>query len=205
MTPRLLALVFWMASCGVFEELQSAESAEGSDTEPIGSGSSTSGEADGDACVFPLEDRCSDQDTLHSCDPVHGTATVYDCAALCGSYLNFTCLGTGTGQHGCWCVASGQQKVLSCGELEDCLRGCVTDDSGACADGCFSRTTTSVVRMYGALVHCAHDGCHDTCIERPEACASCIDASISQGLGGCGLPRSVCDEDRNDEPGTPYG
>jgi hypothetical protein len=127
--------------------------------------------------------------------------TLYDCGEICGGNLNFTCLGVGYGQHGCWCAAPGQQKVLSCSELESCLRDCETAPDNFCSDKCFTRTTGSTVRMFGALVHCAHDSCHEICIEAPELCTTCIRSGIDDGAGPCGLERSVCDADQNDEPG----
>jgi hypothetical protein len=194
-------------ACDFFEELESAESAEGTgstgeatDTEPTTTTSATDGD---DSCVFPDDDRCLDQDRLQACDPQSGAETNWDCGEICGANLNFTCLGVGAGYHGCWCVAQGKQKVLSCNELEGCLRGCETSPDGRCADQCFTRTTSSTIRMLGALVHCAHDSCHDICIEAPQQCSVCIQSGIDDGAGPCALERSVCDADQNDEPGWP--
>ena len=189
-----------MTSCGLFKELQSEDGAEDGDE----GGDGPDHLPDGD-CEFPYDDRCGDQDTVYRCDPESGEMLVVNCADLCGGYMNFTCLGTGTGEHGCWCTEAGKQKVLSCTDLESCLKDCVSDATGACTDQCFGRTDASTVRLYGTLVYCAHDSCHDTCLEAPESCASCIEDAIALGQHGCAFPRSVCDSDRNDEPWTPYG
>lgn len=200
--PLALALVLGAAGCDFFKELQSAEGAtDGSGT---GGGTDTEAVADtdlSDVCEFPADDRCINQDTLARCDLATNTPTVYDCASLCGDFENFACVNTGQG-HGCWCVEPGVQKVLSCSELEECLKGCTWDATADCSDKCFSRTTMSTIRMYGALVHCVHDDCRDLCIQQPEACAGCVDNGIANGSGPCGLERSVCDADRNDE--EPY-
>ena len=186
--------------CGFFEELQSAESVTEQAADTDGDTEGWVG-TDTDGCMYPADDACMDQDTVLSCDLATASLTVYDCAALCGNYVNFTCLNTSAG-HGCWCVEPGKQKVLSCSELESCLRGCTWDTTSACADQCFSRTTTSTIRMYGSLVGCAHTDCHDVCIDMPQACAACIDQGIAAGSGPCALERSVCDADKNDE--EPY-
>jgi hypothetical protein len=185
------------AACGFFEELQSAESAEGE--------SGTDGEppVPEGACEFPIDDRCGDQDTVHRCDPSTNEFEVWSCSGVCGQYVNFSCVATGTGQHGCWCTEPGKQKVLSCSELATCLEGCVNDATGGCADQCFGRTDTATVRLFGALVFCAHDSCHELCLETPELCGSCIDNAVRLGQHGCAFPRSVCDGDRNDEPWSP--
>lgn len=208
MLPRALTHAVGMVglfaalSCDFFEELESAESAtsgSGSDgTESAATG--TAGSTGDGPCTLEADDRCTHQDELAQCSPQTGEVERFDCGSLCGSFVNFSCVLTGTGQHGCWCVEPGAQKVLSCSELEACLQGCVGDLGSACADQCFSRTTASTIRMYGALVHCAHDTCHEPCWDMPESCGACIDDAIARGGQGCGFERSVCDSDRNDEP-----
>jgi hypothetical protein len=207
---RLSRLWLWIAAtvvvpaCGLFDELESLESAESGE-----SGSSTetdtdAGETQGDlGCSFPEDDRCAAQDSLHVCDPQTSVASTWNCTELCGGFVNFTCLGVGNGQHGCWCVEPGAQKVLSCTELEDCVRSCEGASDFACADQCFARTTAAAVRTLGALVHCAHSSCHDTCASDSASCPPCIEAAML-GTGGCVLERTVCDNDRNDEPEWPY-
>jgi hypothetical protein len=194
-----LAAIALALACSFFEELKSAESAEGEDEgdtdEPVPEG----------ACEFPIDDRCGDQDTVHTCDPATGEFEVSSCSDWCGLYTNFSCVATGTGQHGCWCTEPGKQKVFSCSELATCLEDCVNDATGGCADQCFGRTDASTVRLFGALVFCAHDSCHETCLETPELCGNCIDGAVRLGEQGCAFPRSVCDGDRNDEPWSPYG
>lgn len=190
------------AGCGgFFEELQSADSVEG-DTEE--DGDTDAGVAGGD-CDFPVDDRCGDQDTIERCDPAELTYEIHDCNELCGGLTNFSCMTVASGEHGCFCVEPGLNKILSCTELESCLESCAADASGACSDQCFARTTASTVRLYGALVFCANDECHDSCVNAPEACGACIQNARVQGSGMCGLPRSVCDSDVNDDPNSPYG
>lgn len=193
-------IVALTAACGFFEELKSAESAEdGGDSE-----TDAAPPPEG-ACEFPIDDRCGDQDTVHRCDPATNEFEVWSCSAQCGQYTNFSCVATGTGQHGCWCVEPGKQKVFSCSELATCLEDCVGAASSGCADQCFARTDASTVRLFGALVFCAHDSCHEICLETPELCGNCIDNAVRYGHNGCAFPRSVCDGDRNDEPWSPYG
>jgi hypothetical protein len=183
-----------LAGCTFFKELESAEGAE-IDTDT----STDSSDGTGEVCSL-LDDTCDDQDTVRSCDLGTGKIDTYDCGGLCGQNVNFTCIDVGTGQHGCWCVAPGQQKVYSCWELESCLEGCGGAVDSFCSDQCFARTTASTVRMFGALVHCAQSGCEDTCRNEATACAECINLAMAGGSGGCGLQRSVCDADENDEP-----
>ena len=188
---------------GFFEELQSADSVGG---ETDSDGEETEGQSAlvGD-CDFPEDDRCGDQDTLQQCDPESLTYEVFNCNALCGDFVNLSCVTTGTAQHGCYCVEPGLLKQYSCGELEECLAGCAADASGACEDQCFSRTTATTIRLYGSLVFCANDECHETCVDTPEFCGACIADVIATGAGSCGLARSVCDNDINDDPNAPWG
>ncbi len=202
---KVRALAAFVALCALgcgsfFQELDSADSAEGETEEDTAEGSVAVGD-----CDFPADDRCADQDTIEQCDPSDLTFEVYDCNALCGELTNLSCITTGTAQHGCFCVEAGLNKQYSCTELESCLADCQADASGACADQCFMRTTASTVRLYGALVYCANDECHDTCVDVPEACGLCIQQTIADGRGMCGLPRSVCDTDINDDPNAPWG
>jgi len=202
----LVAFVaLWLGGCGsggFFEELQSAESVgedtEGEDTETDGDTETLEGD-----CEFPVDDRCGNQDTLHRCDPDTLTFESFDCNLLCGGYVNLSCITTGTAQHGCYCVQPGELKQYSCTELESCLAGCAANAS--CEDECFSRTTASTARLFGALMFCANDDCHETCVDRPEFCGSCIAETIATGRGACGLQRSVCDSDVNDDPNAPWG
>jgi hypothetical protein len=198
-----LAIAAAVASCGFFQELESLESADAGDSEM---GSSTGDDdaepTEGPGCSFPEDDRCGAQDRLHVCDPESEVASTWDCSELCGGLVNFTCLGAGNGQHACWCVEPGAQKVLSCTELEDCLRGCEGAPDLGCADQCFSRTTAATVRTLGTLVHCAHSSCQATCVDDPASCPPCIETAML-GASGCVLERTVCDNDRNDEPEWP--
>lgn len=205
MLPRvslraLLAIGPLAAGCDFFQELEDAESAstdgdsEG-DSEGIDGDGGTEGSA-AEPCTLSDHDRCETQDRLASCNPSTGTLTTVPCDELCGQNPNFSCVSTGGGQHACWCVVPGKQKVNSCTELETCLGKCA--EPGSCTDQCFSRTTTTTVRMYGALVHCAEMTCEDTCSTSPAACGPCVAAAIGSGEG-CSLERAVCDEDKNDE------
>ncbi|RMG99501.1 MAG: hypothetical protein D6705_02955 [Deltaproteobacteria bacterium] len=195
----LAALVVAASSaCDFFKELDSAESAgtSGMDTETdTGTGSGT-GE---DGPCGPSDDTCVDQDRLRWCDPETGEVTEVDCTSECGTFMNFSCVTVGPSTHACWCVEPGLQKVYSCTELEACLEGCGFDPTDACANQCFGRTTAETIRMFGALVHCAHAACEATCEDDPEGCAACIAAGMEGTYGGCTLARSVCDADQNDE------
>ena len=200
-------LALCLPGCGqFFQELESADSAAGEDTD---GDEDTDGETDAVAlmgdCEFPVDDRCGDQDTIEQCNPDSLTFEVHNCTALCGENVNFSCVTTGTAQHGCYCVEAGPNKIYSCTELESCLTQCGGDPTGACEDQCFGRTTSSTIRLFGALVFCANDDCHETCIERPEFCGSCIADTIATGRGACNLARSVCDADVNDDPNSPWG
>lgn len=212
MRPRssLVLALAALSACTLFKELQSEESATSTDTgSDTGSGSgstsdSGSGSETSASCEISEDDRCVDQDTLRTCDPDSGAVTDYACADLCAGTPNFTCLiAASDGRHGCWCVVPGPQKVLSCTELEACLAECTGAADTSCADSCFSRTTIETIRTFGALVYCAHAGCDDDCREAPDTCGTCIDNAIVSGTGACTLERSVCDQDKNDEPWWP--
>jgi hypothetical protein len=209
MRPRssLVVALAALSACTLFKELQSEESATSADTGSGSSSSSTGGSGSGEtaaSCEISEDDRCVDQDTLRTCDPDSGEVTEYACADLCAGTPNFTCLiAASDGRHGCWCVVPGPQKVLSCTDLEKCLADCSGAADTSCADACFERTTIDTIRTFGALVYCAHAGCDDTCRDEPDSCGTCIDAAIASGTGACTLERSVCDQDKNDEPWWP--
>ena len=196
------------AGCGnFFEELQSADSADSGDTDSDDAGLDGDDdmvEVPGSDCVYPEDGRCVDQDTIQRCDPESAEIEIHGCTEICGGFTNFACVMVSPGEHGCWCVEPGRQKVFSCSELEACLADCGSAATSACADACFARTDQTTVRLYGALVNCAHDGCHEICNETPESCAACVESAIQTGAGACGLARSVCDADDNDELG-PFG
>ncbi len=206
-----LGIAFPATGCDFFEELKSAPSAtEGEDTDADAGTGSGSGSGSGTdaatatataACTLLDDDHCADQDTLHACNLETGEVEIYDCGRLCGGYMNFTCINSGTGQHACWCVESGKQKVYSCPELEECLQDCGAAVGGTCSDQCFRRTTASTIRMYGAVVHCAHAACEPLCATDPVGCNTCLAAALAGQAAGCALERSVCDADKNDEPG----
>lgn len=188
----------WGAGCDFFKELESAPGATASGTDTDTGGASTGDTSVG--CEVELDDRCVDQDTVASCGPADGVLTEVDCPAVCGELVSFSCVATASGQHACWCVEPGDNKLLSCTELESCLGDCDVE-SLACADQCFARTDATTIRLYGALVHCAEAACEDACREDPASCPACVDAARTAGEGGCSLPRAVCDDDRNpDEP-----
>lgn len=209
---RMVIVVALAAGCSWFEELQSADSADdsgsssgtddgGDDDDSGDSGSSGTG---GGPCTIEDDDRCTDQDTLQSCDEASGDITVSSCTELCGESVNFSCvIATAEVQHGCWCVVPGKQKNLTCVELEACLLGCTDATSTDCADACFTRTDGGTIRTYGALVSCAHHECDDTCRDDSENCGTCISGAIMSGTGGCVLERSVCDADASSDPWWP--
>jgi hypothetical protein len=207
-----IVLVLALASgCAWFKELQSAESVDGTGTgddteagtEDESGDDDTASTGDG-ACEIAEDDRCADQDTLHSCDPATGELTEYACADLCSGTMNFSCvIASADARHGCWCVVAGDQKLLTCTELEGCLLDCTDDSTSACADACFAKTNAGTIRTYGALVSCAHHECDDTCREEPASCAGCISTAIASGMGDCTLERSVCDADAAGDPWWP--
>jgi hypothetical protein len=198
-----LALVAGLLGCGLFEELQDAESASAS-SDDDGAASSSAGD-DGSsetaaACEIATDDRCEDQDTLYSCDPATGEVTGFSCVALCGTNMNFTCLlANNGGQHGCFCVAPGID-ASTCWELETCLRDCVTSADAGCTERCFSRADANTIRTYGALVYCAHQECGPTCLALPDQCAACIEYTIKTGVGACAVERSLCETDATEDP-----
>ncbi len=198
----LLLLAPVPAACDFFHELDDADSAGtgtgGTDT-GTGSDTDTAGSTGTGPCSVASDDRCLTQDALQSCDEASGELSSLDCGDVCGSFVNFTCIDTPSGQHGCWCVEPGAQKVYACWELESCLQGCTWDTTGECANQCFARTTAATVRMYGALVHCARSYCEQVCADAPDTCGGCLDDAMAGLAGDCAVPRSVCDNDQNDE------
>lgn len=195
--PLLIALLLPLgaAGCDFFKELESVEDAGEEDTEGIP-------DRYEDDCTLE-DDFCGDQDFLQSCDFSTGETLEVDCGLACGPYINFTCTRLYTGQHACWCVETGTQKIDSCSQLEQCLGECGAGATEACGLACFERTTTNTARLYGALVHCAESECEDICTEYPESCASCVVAARSGAYGSCAVERNVCDADDNDEPDWP--
>ncbi|MCA9699434.1 MAG: hypothetical protein KC431_18050 [Myxococcales bacterium] len=196
-----LALVLpALAGCDFFKELQSEPGAEAGDTDT----DTDTGDSDtGDEPCTNLDDYCADQDTLRTCDPESGALVTLDCASLCGasSQLNFSCIPA-EDIHACWCVTPGQYKLKSCSELEQCVVAC-GDPGSDCSQNCFTDTTYQTVRLLGSLYHCADTSCDDICKEFPSDCGSCMQAALAGVWGDCGLERSVCDADQNDEPTWP--
>lgn len=185
--------------CDFFQELEStAQDETSTGGEDTGDEASETGETgDGGPCEA-IDDRCDSQDVLHSCDLDSGELTELNCASACGggAFMNFTCLMSPSGAHGCWCVLPGEFALDGCAQLEACLGGCTTD---ACADSCFGRASVPSIRLLGALFHCAETDCAEFCEESIEACNSCILATRAGVYGGCGVERSVCDADTVDE------
>lgn len=190
------------AGCDFFRELESEPVADTDGGSGTGTGDTDTGDPDDGPCELALDDRCIDQDTVHSCDPASGELSELYCPALCGTNTNFACVSASTGQHACWCVAPGNNKTLSCTELESCLESCETAPDLSCADRCFSRTDAPTIRILGALLHCAEASCEQTCLDFPSSCVACVTAARVQGEGGCSLPRAICSDDRN--PDDPY-
>lgn len=170
-----------------FSELQTDDEGDGGET------------TEGELSCGVEDDLCLSQDTLQSCANGGEDPELFDCGALCGSFVNATCLHVGNGLHGCWCVDPGDYKTLSCTELESCLAGCDEDATGECGQECFGRTTAQTGRLYGALVHCAESECRDTCLLAPAACEECYTGALNGLTGSCVVERSLCDDDRNDD------
>jgi hypothetical protein len=182
-------------ACEFFRELESVSQDE------TGTGSETGDEGDG-ACEL-ADDHCEDQDRIRSCNLETGEITSVDCGLLCSPLINFTCTPVSTGQHACWCVEPGAHPLDACTGLEACLSDCGPEVEGACGEKCFGRATATTVRLYGALIHCANEECADTCAEYPDGCAACVESARAGLYGGCGVERSVCDADEDDEPDWP--
>lgn len=209
-----LLVVSLSTACSYFKELQSAESVTES-SGATGDDSTASDDDDDDSdgtadetsedqtCEILDDDRCLDQDTLQTCDPETGERTEFPCGDLCTGTMNFSCvIASADARHGCWCVVPGDQKLLTCIELEGCLFECSGSGDSACADSCFDRTNAATIRTFGALVSCAHHDCDETCREEPEGCSVCI-ANATAGVGDCVLERSVCDSDAPSDPWWP--
>ncbi|KIG15252.1 hypothetical protein DB30_05796 [Enhygromyxa salina] len=197
-----------LTGCDFFQELENLpeagedESGEGDGTAGTGD-TGDAGETGGEPCDV-LDEFCSDQDTLHSCDLATGELLTYPCATVCGSanLLNFTCTPTATFQHGCWCVNPGDIKLDTCLQLDTCVNECGDPDS-TCAGQCFTRTDAQTVRLLGALYSCADRACDEICASSPADCGSCLIAAKAGLWGDCGVAREVCDADQNDEPSWP--
>lgn len=210
---RVLSVAILATSCSYFKELQSAESVTESsgatgdategDDDSDETGEDTSDESGDEACDLADDDLCLDQDTLQTCDPESGERVEMACADLCTGTMNFSCvIASADSRHGCWCVVPGEQKLLTCIELEVCLYECTASGDSTCADACFDRTNAATIRTFGALVSCAHNDCDETCRETPEECSTCI-ATATAGTGECVLERSVCDSDESGDPWWP--
>jgi hypothetical protein len=207
-----LALVITVGAsgCDFFRELQSLPEAgedgtaddESGESEDTGESGETS---DGEPCDV-LDEVCSNQDTLLSCDYDSGELVTYDCAVWCGeeALLNFTCTPTADFTHGCWCVAPGDIKLDSCWQLETCMIECGGDPNSSCMNSCFDRTDAQTIRLLGTLYSCADRACDDLCVASPGECGSCLLAARAGLYGDCGVEREVCNADSNDEPGDTW-
>lgn len=201
---QLTVIAVAASGCDFFRELQSLPEA-GEDTDGGESDESgDTGETGDDGPCDVLDESCSNQDTLRSCDPNSGELVTYDCAALCGpNLLNFTCTPTADLTHGCWCVAPGDIKLDTCAQLEACMFDCGGDPASACTNGCFERTDAQTIRLLGTLYSCADRACDDLCVASPLDCAACLQAAQAGLWGDCGVEREVCDADTTDEPSWP--
>lgn len=204
------SLLLWVTSsalvaCDFFQELESKPGAPEQEAGEDTSGD-MAGETEGDSqepCDV-LDDRCSDQDTLHSCNFETGAVDLYYCTALCGADLvNFSCTPMANFRHGCWCVSPGTIKLDSCSELEACIVGCGGEPGSPCTNGCFERTNYQTARLLGSLYSCADRACDELCAGSPAECGACLLLAKAGLFGDCGLARSVCDADSNDEPSWP--
>jgi hypothetical protein len=197
------------SGCDFFRELQSlpeaGEDGTGDESDDSDSDSDESGETgDAEPCDV-LDESCSNQDTLHSCDYESGELVTYDCAVWCGegALLNFTCIPSADFTHGCWCVAPGDIKLDSCWQLESCMYECGGDPNSSCTHSCFDRTDAQTIRLLGTLYSCADRACDELCVASPADCGSCLQAARAGLYGDCGVEREVCDADSNDESGWP--
>lgn len=195
-----------LTACDFFQELQSDPDAGGDESGE--GGTAETGETGGTGGIGEpcdvLDERCSDQDTLHSCDVQTGELVTYPCATVCGSsdLLNFTCTPTADFRHACWCVNPGAIKLDTCLQLDTCVVEC-GDPSSDCAGSCFTRTDAQTVRLLGALYSCADRACDEVCATSPYDCGTCLNAAKAGLWGDCGVAREVCDADESDEPSWP--
>lgn len=202
----LILVTLSLAACDFFRELESAPGAEETgdtgDGDQADAGTGDTGSAD-EPCTV-LDDRCSDQDTLHSCNFETGEIDTYLCVALCGqNSMNFTCTPTADFRHACWCVTPGAIKIDTCSQLEDCIVDCGGDPASPCTQGCFEQTDAQTARLLGTLYSCADRACDDLCEASPAECGACLIAAKAGLFGDCGLQREVCDSDLGDEPSWP--
>ncbi|MFO7561451.1 MAG: hypothetical protein R6X02_02310 [Enhygromyxa sp.] len=192
--------------CDFFRELESLpEAGEDESDDDADEADEAADESGGETGAEPctvLDDHCSDQDTLHSCNFETGELDTYHCTALCDGVLNFTCTPTADFRHACWCVSPGDVKVDTCAQLESCLINC-GDPSSTCSHACFSRTDYQTIRLLGTLYSCADRACDDLCAASPADCDACLLAARAGLWGDCGLQRQVCDADLGDEPTWP--
>lgn len=188
-----------VAGCDFFQELESVDEGDEGDDEGDDAGDDDA-ETGGECTV--LDDYCSTQDTLHSCDLESGELVTLSCAELCGNLLNFTCTPTASSAHGCWCVTAGN-PIYACGQLEDCIVGCGSDPNSDCTKTCFVRSDPQTIRLLGSLYSCADRACDELCVSDPAGCGNCLESARAGLYGDCGVPRSVCDDDTTDEPSWP--
>lgn len=191
------------SGCDFFKELESLPGAGETGGETDAGTGETFGDGTGGEPCDVLDERCSDQDTLHACDYESGEMLTLNCASVCGqSLLNFTCTPTADFRHACWCVSPGAFKLRTCAELEQCIIDCGDPDSD-CASACFEDTDAQTARLLGALYSCADQTCDNVCAASPADCGSCLLAARAGLWGDCGVERSVCDADETDEPSWP--
>ena len=196
-----------LTGCDFFRELESLPEAgeDESGSGDLGADEDTgeTGETGGEPCNV-LDEYCSDQDTLHSCDVETGELLTYPCATVCGSgdLLNFTCTPTADFRHACWCVNPGAIKIDTCLQLDNCVVDC-GDPASTCAGECFTRTDAQTVRLLGALYSCADRACDEVCAASPYDCGSFLLAAKAGLWGDCGVAREVCNADEGDEPSWP--
>jgi len=207
--PLSAALSIGLVStgCDFFKELQSdpdaGEGTDGGETASSETGTdgsdATAETGDAGPCDV-LDETCSDQDTLNSCNFESGELVTYNCAVVCGSeLLNFTCTPTDSFIHACWCVSPGAIKQRTCYNLEDCIADC-GDPESDCASNCFGDTDSQTVRLLGSLYSCADRACDSLCASTPEQCSDCLGAARAGLWGDCSVERSVCDADELDQP-----
>ena len=178
-----------------FREIELEEEAETKSSEENTSQSSNFTDKTSDGPCQIEDEACIDQDVMLICDPDSGNADMMFCPDRCGDKINISCLQIDSSHHACWCQTPGPRKNINCAELETCIERCTQQASDDCMPRCFARTDSLTARLYGALLYCAEEQCHDLCHKTPELCQKCVVSARSGTDGACIVERSLCDQD----------